>query len=147
MAGNAGGAVAGGIMMSAPTGITQVVGGYLVADGVYGVGSSTLDLVSALGWRNAALPENVNSLPRLAATLAAPNNDSAQRAADAFSLTSGLIGGRMITQPLMFSSRQIYATSNWSPAAQMGMSAYSVVQAVDAGTPAAEALKKEYDKK
>lgn len=106
-----------------------------------------LDFAAAVGWREEKVNENVNSLPRLAATVIAPGNDSAQRAADAASLTAGLVRGKMIVQPMMFSTRKIYADSNMSPVARMGLSAYSLLQVYDAGEPAAQTIIKAYEPK
>jgi RHS repeat-associated protein len=154
--GNFGGVVAGGAMLGAPTGFTQVIGGYLVVDATYGLVASTADLATAFGWRKKPVPESRNSLLRFVASTIAPDNDSAQRAADAVSLTTALVGSKLVVTPLMFSTssasaaknwsnaefttRSITATSNWAPAAQWGVSAYSLVQAYGAIVPAAEVI-------
>lgn len=124
-----------------------MVGGFLVVDGVYGFVSSAVDLAAAMNWHKTGVAENVNSLARMFATVVAPGNAEAQRAADAVSLMAGFVGGRMIVQPLMFSTRKITATSHMSPAAQNGLSAYSLLQAWDAGQPAATILKEIYQQK
>jgi hypothetical protein len=142
--GNAGGVVAGAVMWGAPTGVTQALGAYLIADGAYGVAANGLDFAAAVGWRKEKVNENINSIPRLTATVLVPGNESAQRAADAVSLTSGFIGGRMVVQPLMFSARKINATSHMSPAAQSGLSGFSLLQVYDASVPAVETIQKTY---
>ncbi|QYF94846.1 hypothetical protein KY495_06585 [Massilia sp. PAMC28688] len=142
MAGNGGCVAAGWVLLGAPepTFLTKVAGTYLIADGMYGFTGSSLEFSEGMGWSTVTFPENWSSIPRVTASLIAPNNPSAQRYADATGLFLGLAAGRVPTETLWFSARSMAADSAWSPAAQYGMKGYNMLQVYD-GVDAAHGKK------
>lgn len=117
--------------MGAPTGVTQAVGAYLVFDGSYGLVSNGRDLAAAFGF-GSGMPDELNSPARAMATIWAPGGKNAQLAADVFSVGGGIVGGKMVNQPLMFSSARITSDSSWPPLLRTVGDMYTGVQVIDA---------------
>lgn len=93
--GNGFGIVLGGALMTAPTGVSQVVGAPILAKSIYGFGTGWYNLSRAFsGDSSFDIPDKYQTLPRVVAS-GFSDDIRAQRLADATELALDLAGGRV----------------------------------------------------
>lgn len=94
LAGSAAGVVVGGTLVSAPTGISQVIGGAVLVKSVWGWGTSWYDFTRALSDDETYdLPSGFQTLPRAASQLLSCG-PTGERVADVLDLSLDFASGR-----------------------------------------------------
>lgn len=91
------GALVGGMLVGVPTGVSQIVGGIILAKSLYGWGTNWYGMTRAFSSdASYDIPAGYQTLPRAVATSAFGSSDAARGIADASELALDFAGGRVM---------------------------------------------------